>query len=300
MSWAKKLIKLFLGFKNSVTIVMLGLDKAGKTTILNYLRSGDPGVTIPTMGANYERFSVRNLELKVWDLGGQKAFRKMWVEYAERADAIIFVIDAADRSRFLEAKQEFWKVVSMVRRKVPVLILANKADLENAATPGEIIDFLEPYKLGDRPWQVVWTSGLTGFGLYEAFGWLYEKLTGERILTPVKIEDIIIIDDKGRPLIRSPANSRSVTLSAFLSLAKDFVKESMEDIPTSIEMQDKKIVIVSNTGLLAAAVIPRRAPESQVRALLSDVLNRLVRSKSYDRAKEILTDTISKYMVSYY
>ncbi len=290
-----KLISNLLGlFKRSATLVILGLDGAGKTTLLNYLRKGEPGSTIPTVGANFERLRVRNLEFNVWDLGGQRSLRRIWAEYAEKADAIIFVIDSADRERFEEAKTELWNVISMMKRKIPLLVLANKADLEEAATVMEVIDYFELTKLEGIPWQVVWTSAITGFGLFEAFAWLYEQLTGGEVIHPMRIEELVILDEHGNPLV-STSTSKSLTLSAFLSLTKNYTEDALRDIPQSIEMKDRKIVIAYKKGILAAALIPKRSPESKVRALLMDVINSIAKSKDYSRVKDILIDMMARY-----
>lgn len=297
-----RLISSLLGlFRRSATLVILGLDGAGKTTMLNYLRKGQPGSTIPTVGANYEKLKVRNLEFNVWDLGGQRSLRRIWAEYAEKADAIIFVIDSADRERFDEAKKELWHVVSMIKEKgrnsrgrIPLLVLANKADLEEAATVMEVIDYFELTKLDEIPWQVVWTSALTGFGLFEAFAWLYEQLTGSEVIHPMRIEELVILDEEGNPLV-STSSSKSMTLSAFISLAKNYTEDALREIPQSIEMRNKKIIIAYRKGLLAAALIPKRSPESKVRALLVDVINITSKTRDYGKIKDVLLDMMSKY-----
>ncbi len=292
----RKLISGILGlFRKSATLVILGLDGAGKTTLLNYLKKGEPGSTIPTVGANFERLKVRNLEFNVWDLGGQRSLRRIWEEYAQRADAVIFVIDSADRERFDEAKMEFWNVVPLLRRGCPLLVLANKADLEEAATVMEIINYFELTRLDSIPWQVVWTSALTGFGLFEAFAWLYEQLTGGEITHPMRIEELVILDEEGNPLI-STTSSQGLTLGAFLSMARNYTKNTLSDIPQSIEMRERKVVIVQRHGLLAAALIPKRSPESKVRALLVDVINSIAKTKDYQRAKDILLDMMAEYV----
>lgn len=292
----REILSNLLGlFHKSATLVILGLDGAGKTTLLNYLSKGDPGSTIPTVGANYERFRVRKLEFNVWDLGGQKSLRRIWAEYAEKADAIVFMIDSADRGRFDEAKKELWNVVHLMKRNAPLLLLANKADLEEAATVMEVIDYFELTKLEGIPWQVVWTSALTGFGLFEAFAWLYEQLTGGEIMHPMRIEELVILDEQGSPLV-STSSSRSMTLSAFISLIKSYTEDALREIPLTIEMKGKKIVIAYKRGLLAAALIPKESPESKVRALLVDVINITSKTGDYSKVKDVLLDMMTKYV----
>jgi small GTP-binding protein len=294
----KRLVSGIFGlFKKPTTLVILGLDGAGKTTMLNYLLTGEPGVTAPTVGANFERFKVRELEFNVWDLGGQKALRGMWEEYAEKADAIIFVVDSADRDRFPEAKEELWRIVSLIKKSKPLLIIANKADLENAATVMEVIEALELTKLEGMTWQIVWASALTGFGLFEAFAWIYERLTGKEVSHPLRIEDLIVLDEKGNPII-STSSATSLTLSAFVSLVRNYTTESLKDIPQTIEMRDKRLIIAIREGLIGAALVPRYSSESKVKALLVDVLNNIARVKDRERAREALMEVIERYVES--
>ncbi|MEM3372181.1 MAG: Arf family protein [Candidatus Korarchaeum sp.] len=284
-------------FKEPTKLVILGLDNAGKTTMLNYLLRGEPGSTIPTVGVNFEKFTIRGVEFNVWDLGGQRALRRIWEDYAENADAVIFVVDSADRSRFKEAKEELWRIISVMKRNKPLLIVANKADLDNAATVMEIIDALDLRKLEDRTWQIVWASALTGFGLFEAFAWIYEKLTGKEVSHPLRIEELVVLDERGNPLI-STTSTTSLTLSAFVSLMRNYTTESLRDIPQTIEMRDKKLIIAIRGGLIGAALIPRYSSESKVKALLVDVLNNIAEVRDREKAREVLIKVVERYVES--
>lgn len=294
----QRLVSGVLGlFKKPTTLVILGLDGAGKTTMLNYILRGEPGVTMPTVGANFEKFKIRGLEFNVWDLGGQKALRGMWEEYAEKADAVIFVLDSADRERFDEAKEELWRIVSVTKKSKPLLVIANKADLDNAATVMEIIEALDLRKLEGMTWQIVWASALTGFGLFEAFAWIYEKLTGKEVSHPLRIEELVVLDEKGNPII-STTSTTSLTLGAFISLVRNYTIESLRDIPQAVEMRDKKLVIAIRGGLMGAALIPRYSSESKVKALLVDVLNNISEVRDREKAKEVLIKVVERYVES--
>ena len=104
------LAKADMNFK----LVMIGLDSAGKTTILYKMKldqqakSENPqGVaTVPTIGYNLEEFEVKNVKIKVWDLSGQERMRPAWKYYFEHVNGVIFVVDAADRERIGEVREE--------------------------------------------------------------------------------------------------------------------------------------------------------------------------------------------------
>eukprot|EP00128_Syssomonas_multiformis_P006146 Colp12_sorted_trinity150504_noHs@2022 len=89
-----------------VRLLLLGLDNSGKTTILKKLASEDISHITPTQGFNIKSVAMDNFKLNVWDIGGQKAIRPYWRNYFENADALIYVIDSADRRRLEETGVE--------------------------------------------------------------------------------------------------------------------------------------------------------------------------------------------------
>lgn len=139
-------------FFKPTTMLILGLDNAGKTQILYCMKLGEAITNvIPTMGFNIEEVVYKNLTFKAWDLGGQTKFRQMWHHYYECTDAVIFVIDSNDRDRFKEAKCELHALLDQDSlRNVPFLIFANKQDLPCAA---EIIEMKKTFELERYEWR---------------------------------------------------------------------------------------------------------------------------------------------------
>ena len=135
-------------FYKPTSIIILGLDNAGKTQILYCMKLGQSiSNTIPTLGFNIEEISYKNLTFKAWDIGGQSAYRQMWHHFYDDADAVIFVLDSQDRDRFKEAKQELHALLNQEKlRELPFLIFANKQDLPNAAEITELKKVLELHK----------------------------------------------------------------------------------------------------------------------------------------------------------
>ncbi len=97
-----------------VRILILGLDNAGKTTILYRLQADEPVQTIPTIGFNVETLQYKNIKFQVWDLGGQTSIRPYWRCYYPNTDAIIFVVDSADLERLQVARQELFSMLEEV------------------------------------------------------------------------------------------------------------------------------------------------------------------------------------------
>merc|ERR1719500_1907954 len=88
-------------------ILMVGLDGAGKTTILYKIKHDDDVTTVPTIGFNVETVQYKNIKFTIWDVGGQERIRQLWKYYFQNTQAVIFVVDAADRQRLKkEAREE--------------------------------------------------------------------------------------------------------------------------------------------------------------------------------------------------
>jgi small GTP-binding protein len=85
--------------KKQCKIVILGLDGAGKTTILYSLKLGEVISTIPTIGFNVEELSYKTIKFMVWDVGGQEKLRNLWTHYFEKAKGLIYVVDSSDSER---------------------------------------------------------------------------------------------------------------------------------------------------------------------------------------------------------
>ncbi|XP_006166436.1 ADP-ribosylation factor-like protein 3 isoform X2 [Tupaia chinensis] len=149
-----------------VRILLLGLDNAGKTTLLKQLASEDISHITPTQGFNIKSVQSQGFKLNVWDIGGQRKIRPYWRNYFENTDILIYVIDSADRKRFEETGQELAELLEEEKLScVPVLIFANKQDLLTAAPASEIAEGLNLHTIRDRVWQIQSCSALTGEGV---------------------------------------------------------------------------------------------------------------------------------------
>ena len=157
---------------------MVGLDGAGKTTILYKLKIGEVVTTTPTIGFNVETVEFKNTSFTVWDVGGQNKIRPLWQHYYFDTQAIIFVVDSNDRERIEEARYELMAILpeDSVRNKF-VLVLANKQDIPNAMTASDITSKLELSSIKNiKKWHVQATSAINGKGLVEGLEWLSNHL----------------------------------------------------------------------------------------------------------------------------
>ena len=162
--------------KKDARIVMVGLDAAGKTTVLYKIKLNDVVTTIPTIGFNVERVEYKNLRMTIWDIGGQDRLRPLWRHYYDNTNGIIFVLDSADEARIKLARDEIHKMMeepALVDAKL--VVFANKQDMPNALPASDVVQALELKKLRQE-WFVQPTSAASGMGLYEGLDWLASKL----------------------------------------------------------------------------------------------------------------------------
>lgn len=158
-------------------ILLLGLDSAGKSTLLYKLKLAKDIVTNPTIGFNVEMIELeKSLALTVWDVGGQEKMRSVWGDYCEHTDGLVYVVDSTDRERLDASRREFELILKNEHIKnVPVVLLANKQDIPGALTAEDITRMFKVKKLCcNRNWYVQPCCAITGDGLAEGFRKLTE------------------------------------------------------------------------------------------------------------------------------
>lgn len=158
-------------------ILLLGLDNAGKTTILKSLASEDVSHITPTQGFNIKSVVSEGFKLNVWDIGGQRKIRPYWRNYFENTDILIYVIDSADRKRFEETGHELQELLYEEKlAAVPLMIYANKQDLMSAAPASDIAEGLSLHLIKDRAWQIQACSAATGEGIKDGMEWVCKNV----------------------------------------------------------------------------------------------------------------------------
>ncbi|XP_045603659.1 uncharacterized protein [Procambarus clarkii] len=163
--------------KKPCRILMVGLDGAGKTTVLYKLKLGEVVTTIPTIGFNVETVEYKNISFTVWDVGGQERLRPLWRHYFQNTSAIIYVVDSNDPQRLAESREELDTVLNNDEvSECPLLVLANKQDLPQAASVDTITHSLG-LRHHTRPWFVQPTCAVTSSGIYEALDWLANQIS---------------------------------------------------------------------------------------------------------------------------
>ena len=176
-------IKLWdrLAGKADMRILMVGLDAAGKTTILYKFKLGEVVTTIPTIGFNVETVEYKNISFTMWDVGGQDRIRRLWRHYYEGTNGLVYVVDSNDRDRTEDAREELHKMLNEDEmRDAVVLVFANKQDLPNAMPAAEISEKLGLGDLRNRQWFIQSACATTGDGLYEGIDWMSRALSARK------------------------------------------------------------------------------------------------------------------------
>ncbi|ELR23513.1 GTPbinding ADP-ribosylation factor Arf1, putative [Acanthamoeba castellanii str. Neff] len=169
-------VKLF-SFHTEKRIVMVGLDSAGKTTILYKMKLGELVQTLPTIGFNIESVEYKNIRFTVWDIGGQDRIRGLWRHYYTGVEGVIFVVDSSDKDRIDEASEELQMMLRETELKnAAVLVFANKQDVEGCLTPDQLTTHLKLHDHRKHAWKVQPSNATTGMGLFEGMDWLAAKL----------------------------------------------------------------------------------------------------------------------------
>ncbi|XP_067352324.1 ADP-ribosylation factor-like protein 6 isoform X1 [Channa argus] len=169
----------WLGLKKEVNVLCLGLDNSGKTTIINQLKPSNAQVQdiVPTIGFSIEKFKSSSLSFTVFDMSGQGRYRNLWEHYYKEGQAIIYVIDSADKLRMVVAKEELDTLINhpdIKHRRIPILFFANKMDVRDALSSVKVSQLLCLENIKDKPWHICATNALTGEGLQEGVDWLQD------------------------------------------------------------------------------------------------------------------------------
>ncbi|XP_032413046.1 ADP-ribosylation factor-like protein 4C [Xiphophorus hellerii] len=172
----------------SLHIVMLGLDSAGKTTVLYRLKFNEFVNTVPTIGFNTERIRLggpgasRGISCHFWDVGGQEKLRPLWKPYSRCTDGIVYVVDSVDAERLEEARAELHRITRFQENQgTPLLVIANKQDLPRALDVGDIERQLALSELSpSTSYHVQPACAIIGEGLDEGMDTLYEMIVKRR------------------------------------------------------------------------------------------------------------------------
>ncbi|KAG7527300.1 hypothetical protein FFLO_07071 [Filobasidium floriforme] len=172
IEWLKGLL-----WQKKLEVTIVGLQASGKTSLTNVLAANQfSSDVVPTVAFNLKQVKKGNVNMKIWDLGGQPKFRNMWDRYARGADAIVYVVDSADRATIPTAASELHSLLAVqALAGVPLLVLANKNDLPEAMGVDEMIGAMGLERIRDRAVSCYSTSNKTKHNLDLLISWLTQR-----------------------------------------------------------------------------------------------------------------------------
>lgn len=171
------LLSTFWAKNMDVTIV--GLQNSGKTTLLTVL-AGEKFTedTIPTVGFSLREIKKGGVNLKCWDIGGQRRFQSMWERYARGAGAILYVVDSTDTDKFVQAREALHALVAATNPEhTPLLVLGNKNDLPDAVSVDDLIAEMDLQAVSQRELSCYSISAKEVTNLDAVVSWLVSKAT---------------------------------------------------------------------------------------------------------------------------
>lgn len=188
------------------SVVLMGLDYAGKSTLVSQWTRGVTEKTVTTIGLDIEHVEIKGEKFNLIDLGGQQPFRiTIWKTYTQMAQGVIFVFDITDKHRVKEAVEWFWKVVEWLREDAPIIFCANKIDLrdEKKKDAMKLEEIINTFKLDkfskeeyvQHSFRIFEISAKTGENVEEAMQWIFGRVIGSDEKSKIKAVIIHSIED---------------------------------------------------------------------------------------------------------
>ncbi|EAY15972.1 ADP-ribosylation factor At2g18390, putative [Trichomonas vaginalis G3] len=169
--------------EKEMRILFLGLDNAGKSSVIKAFLGESIDELSPTLGFEIRTIETQGYRINCWDVGGQTTIRAYWRNYFETTDGIVWVVDSTDRNRIPDCKKELDSVLQQERLAgASLLIFANKQDINGAMKPEEIAQLLDLNAINKRHWSIQKCSAKSREGIENGFNWIIEDI-GSRLFT---------------------------------------------------------------------------------------------------------------------
>jgi ADP-ribosylation factor-like protein 2 len=169
--------------EKEMRILFLGLDNAGKSSVIKAFMGESIDDLSPTLGFEIKTVEYKDFRLSCWDVGGQSTIRAYWRNYFEATDGVVWVVDSTDEERLLLCKKELDTVLQQERLAcASLLIFANKQDIPGALSAKQISERLDLNRIERRHWSIVPCSAATREGIAEGIEWLVDDI-GSRLFT---------------------------------------------------------------------------------------------------------------------
>ncbi|MFX0170916.1 MAG: ADP-ribosylation factor family protein [Candidatus Hodarchaeota archaeon] len=284
-------ISLQVSPEKRIPIAIVGLENAGKTSLIVRLQTGEFQPTTPTAGLDTEIIEIKGHLFQLFDLGGHQRFRHLfWKNYVELSQGIVFVIDSSDSEKLDEVVQWLWKCLEW-NVNAPILLLANKSDLDHI--PHD--DLIEKIKLNQLPilnphraFQIFKVSIKLGTNVDRALSWFSQKIAHAFIGQKIKLIGLYLYLPTGIPIATHIFTKGTIDgfdsdmIPGFLNAIDNFTSGVMgpNEGLHSLYTENQCILMVKREGLLCAAVTAKDSDPALTRMVAESVLNYLETSFS--------------------
>ena len=170
-------VRRAVGWTKEIQVILVGLDNAGKTSVLYRMQLGQVLSTMPTIGFSNERLTYGDMKIHALDIGGQTTLRQFWNSYYKHTDVVLFVVDGTDTDRMATCRNELMQLVSdPALANSTIAILVNKCDAAHYQPIQETKQMLSVGTIKQKHCRVFETSALTGDGLSGVLDWITERM----------------------------------------------------------------------------------------------------------------------------
>merc|ERR1711973_851861 len=174
LQWFNEMLAWVGLYQKEAKILFLGIDNAGKTTLLQVLKDDRLAAHNPTLHPHSEELVINRVRFRALDLGGHQTARRVWNDYTSTVDAIMYIVDTADVHRLVEAKEALDELLNQRDLdNVPIAILGNKIDLPSSISEEELRGYLHLHSdFAERKLKIFMCSVVKNVGYSDAFQWI--------------------------------------------------------------------------------------------------------------------------------
>ncbi|MBY9001407.1 MAG: hypothetical protein KGD64_10855 [Candidatus Heimdallarchaeota archaeon] len=275
-------------------IAITGLEKAGKTTFIHRLKTGDFKADFqPTVGFDLSIIREEDFRFDVVDLGGHQAFRStFWENFVSSCQGCVFVFDRTDKDRMELVKEWLWKVEEWIPKDANFAFFANKSDLDDILSLDEIVEQLELTKFSDSPlksFRIFETSSFSGKNIKECWTWLSQSIRRRMEAKPtINVYAFEILDDRLEPIVEEILieNEKKTNLLDVQQVFRAHSLKMIDSLP-SINIDNFVVHMLKKGDYYAILYVDKDDEQSIARetglTIFFEVLSRIKRDLKVDR-----------------
>ncbi len=275
-------------------IAITGLEKAGKTTFIHRLKTGEFKDDFqPTVGYDLSIIKENDYRFDVVDLGGQQSFRStFWENFVSSCQGCIFVFDRTDKNRMKLVKEWLWKVEEWIPKDANFAFFANKSDLEDSLSLEDIVEELDLTKFSESPlksFRIFETSSVTGKNIKECWTWLSQSIRRRMEAKPsVNVYAFEILDDRLEPIFDEIfiENEKKTEIQEVKQVFRAHSLKMIDSLP-SIKIDNYVVHMLKKGDYYAILYVNQDDEQSIARetglTLFFEVLSRMKRELKIDK-----------------